>query len=69
MKILFYIFLTSFLTSCFLLQKQKVVDDCITIYDLMQDQEQSWNDGNIDDFMTKYWRSDSLIFIGKSGVS
>ncbi len=69
MKIIFYIFLMSFLTSCFLLQKQKVVDDCIPIYDLMQDQEQSWNDGNIDDFMNKYWRSDSLIFIGKSGVN
>jgi hypothetical protein len=69
MKILFYIFLTSFLTSCFLLQKQKIVDDCIAIYELMQDQEQCWNNGNIDDFMSKYWKSDSLIFIGKSGIN
>ena len=69
MKILFYIFLTSFLTSCFLLQKQKIVDDCIAIYELMQDQEQCWNNGNIDDFMSKYWESDSLIFIGKSGIN
>jgi hypothetical protein len=35
----------------------------------MQDQEQCWNNGNIDDFMSKYWKSDSLIFIGKSGIN
>lgn len=69
MKILFYIFLMSFLTSCFLFQKQKIADNCIPIYDLMQDQEQSWNEGSIDDFMNKYWESDSLIFIGKSGIN
>jgi len=69
MKILFYIFLMSFLTSCFLFQKQKISDNCIPIYDLMQDQEQSWNEGSIDDFMNKYWESDSLIFIGKSGIN
>ena len=69
MRNLFCIAVMGLLTSCFILQKQKVADNCIPIYDLMQDQEQSWNDGNIDDFMNKYWRSDSLIFIGKSGVN
>ncbi len=58
-----------FLTSCFILQNQKVADNCNPIYDLMQDQEMAWNEGNIDDFMSKYWESDSLIFIGKSGIN
>ncbi len=35
----------------------------------MQEQEESWNKGNIDDFMNKYWNNDSLIFLGKSGIN
>jgi hypothetical protein len=35
----------------------------------MEDQEKSWNSGNIDDFMIPYWKNDSLIFLGKSGVN
>ncbi len=35
----------------------------------MQIQEDSWNNGNIDGFMKSYWQSDSLIFIGKSGIN
>ena len=43
-------------------------DTCEEINDLMYEQEESWNKGNIEDFMKKYWRNDSLIFIGKSGI-
>jgi hypothetical protein len=28
-----------------------------------------WNQGNITGFMETYWHSDSLIFIGKSGIT
>lgn len=69
MRNLFCIAMMGFLTSCFILQNQKVADNCNPIYDLMQDQEMAWNEGNIDDFMSKYWESDSLIFIGKSGIN
>ena len=31
-------------------------------------QQQCWNDGNIKCFMDGYWKSDSLKFIGKSGI-
>ena len=44
-------------------------DSCEEINDLMYEQEDSWNEGNIEDFMKKYWRNDSLIFIGKSGIN
>lgn len=30
-------------------------------------QQISWNKGDIDAFMQYYWKSDSLLFIGKSG--
>ena len=36
---------------------------------LMARQTQAWNQGNIDAFMKGYWESDSLLFIGKSGVT
>jgi hypothetical protein len=35
---------------------------------LLSDQEIAWNHGNIDEFMKGYWNSDSLMFIGKSGI-
>jgi ketosteroid isomerase-like protein len=37
---------------------RKVLDDQIT----------AWNNGNIDQYMSGYWKSDSLRFIGKSGL-
>jgi hypothetical protein len=36
---------------------------------LLNDQTQAWNNGNIEDFMKGYWKNDSLMFIGKSGVT
>jgi len=36
---------------------------------LLQKQTDSWNQGNLEDFMTTYWKSDSLIFIGKRGAT
>ena len=44
-------------------------DSCEEINDLMCEQEESWNKGNIEDFMKKYWKNDSLIFVGKSGIN
>ena len=35
----------------------------------MQEQEDCWNKGDLDCFMQHYWKSDSLKFIGKSGVN
>jgi hypothetical protein len=44
-------------------------NSCLDINNLMQQQENSWNNGNIDDFMNIYWKNDSLVFIGKSGIN
>ncbi len=30
-------------------------------------QNQAWNRGDLDAFMQGYWKSDSLLFVGKSG--
>ena len=36
---------------------------------LLEQQTKDWNLGNIDAFMQGYWESDSLMFVGKSGVT
>ena len=40
-----------------------------TIYAKMQEQEDAWNEGDLESFMKHYWKSDSLRFIGKSGLN
>lgn len=35
---------------------------------LLQTQTESWNRGDFEGFMQTYWKSDSLMFIGKNGV-
>lgn len=39
------------------------------IIQVLKTQDAEWNKGNIDGFMQTYWNSDSLMFIGKSGVT
>jgi uncharacterized protein (TIGR02246 family) len=38
------------------------------IRDLMQTQEDAWNEGNIEKFMTTYWNSPELVFVGSQGI-
>lgn len=39
------------------------------IRQVMADQATAWNQGNIDEFMKGYWNSDSLVFVGQSGLT
>jgi hypothetical protein len=39
------------------------------IAQLMQEQENCWNQGDLTCYMQHYWQSDSLTFIGKSGIN
>jgi ketosteroid isomerase-like protein len=39
------------------------------IRQLLDDQNAAWNRGDIDAFMKGYWENDSLMFVGKSGVT
>jgi len=62
LKIVLFSFLI-FLVSC------KSTNHCNEIYNLMKQQEDAWNNGNIENFMNVYWKNDSLVFIGKSGIN
>lgn len=46
---------------------QKTDED--QIRSLLAAQTHAWNGGDLEGFMQTYWRSDSLLFIGKSGVT
>ncbi len=39
------------------------------ILQLLNDQNAAWNRGDVEAFMKGYWENDSLMFIGKTGVT
>lgn len=43
--------------------------DVKEILELLGRQTAAWNKGDIDSFMSGYWQSDSLMFIGKNGIT
>lgn len=43
--------------------------DVSRIKALMEQQTKAWNQGDLEAFMATYWKSDSLLFIGKTGVN
>ncbi|HEY5463403.1 MAG TPA: DUF4440 domain-containing protein [Hanamia sp.] len=43
--------------------------DEISIRSILQTQQNAWNAGQLNDFMQGYWQNDSLMFIGKSGIT
>jgi ketosteroid isomerase-like protein len=58
-KILFSCFLI--LNSCILLAQDRQA-----ILKVLNTQQTAWNQGDIDGFMQGYWKSDSLLFVGKT---
>ncbi|NOT50341.1 MAG: DUF4440 domain-containing protein [Chitinophagaceae bacterium] len=43
--------------------------DEAAILKVLDDQNAAWNRGDIDAFMKGYWENDSLMFVGKTGVT
>lgn len=62
-KILFVLFVFVSVTS--IAQK----NDESKIRQLLSVQTEAWNRGDVESFMQTYWKNDSLMFIGKSGVT
>jgi ketosteroid isomerase-like protein len=61
-----------FIFICFLLNTLTTVAQSgeeMKIRQLLNEQQAAWNRGDIDAFMKGYWENDSLMFIGKSGVT
>jgi ketosteroid isomerase-like protein len=47
--------------SCFLFAQDKEA-----ILKVLETQRQAWNRGDIEGYMQGYWKSDSLVFVGKA---
>jgi len=43
-------------------------DDAAEIRAVMEMQVAAWNRGDVDTFMTSYWKSDETLFVGASGL-
>jgi uncharacterized protein (TIGR02246 family) len=61
-----YLFFAFILFTSFCSAQSK---DETAIRQLLDNQIQAWNRGDIENFMKTYWKSDSLMFIGKNGVT
>ncbi|QQL48300.1 YybH family protein [Mucilaginibacter ginkgonis] len=58
-----FILAAALLVSSFTIRAQ----DKQQILNVLHRQQISWNKGDIDGFMQSYWKSDSLLFVGKNG--
>ena len=59
-----------FILAFFIVQQTRAQDkDELAVRKILNDQTVAWNAGNIEEFMKGYWKHDSLMFIGKSGVT
>lgn len=64
-RILFFWQFLSLFSVCTFAQ---TTTDEAQIRAVLEKQTLSWNSGNLKDFMNGYWQSDSLKFVGKSGI-
>jgi ketosteroid isomerase-like protein len=40
-----------------------------SVRSVLGEQQKAWNNGDLEKFMQGYWKNDSLMFVGKSGVT
>ena len=62
----FTIFLTCF---CFFSKAQSSSETQLKIENVLSNQILAWNQGDLEGYMQGYWKSDSLVFIGKNGLT
>lgn len=55
------VFFTTLLCYC-----SSFAQDKEAVLKVLEDQRQAWNSGDIDSYMQGYWKSDSLVFVGKA---
>lgn len=61
-------YLLAFLMGiCALQLNAQTTRDKADILELLENQRQGWNKGDMDSYMQGYWKSDSLLFVGKNG--
>ena len=66
MKQILLLFATLFL---FIFSLPAQTKDKALVLKTLSDQITAWNRGDIENYMQGYWQNDSLMFIGKSGIT
>jgi ketosteroid isomerase-like protein len=61
--------LVFFLLLLFSVKSWSQPKDEMAIRSLLKVQTAAWNRGDVEGFMEGYWKNDSLMFIGKSGIN
>jgi len=61
----FYLLITCFFSTNIYARSK----DEVAIRNILAEQSAAWNQGNIEGFMKGYWENDSLMFIGKKGLT
>lgn len=70
-KMLCFLLLSLLFTAAMAQGKKKKapVDEDAAVRTVLQEQTEAWNRGDLESFMQGYWQNDSLMFVGKSGVT
>lgn len=63
-----YLFLSLLSLGLAFVSHSQLTDEA-KIRSILQQQTEAWNAGDLELFMQGYWKSDSLLFIGSSGVT
>jgi hypothetical protein len=66
MKYLLCLIFTLSVITCSHAQK---ASDRKAILKVLDEQTENWNKGRLEKFMQGYWQSDSLMFVGRSGIT
>jgi len=67
MQKLIFLLLILFLSSC-CTKKPSFEEDKKDIVEIMEKQAADWSNGDLEEFMEGYWKSDSLGFMGLKGI-
>lgn len=62
-------FIPALLCAAMAAHAQTLAEEKAAILKVLNEQQQSWNTGNLEAFMSGYWQSDSLLFTGRNGVT
>jgi ketosteroid isomerase-like protein len=55
------------LSLCFYTKATAQSEEQKAVVAVLESQRLAWNKGNIEEYMQGYWKSDSLVFVGKNG--
>lgn len=62
-----YLLMIALISCSYLVKAQNA--DILKVNQTLQTQTTAWNLGDLEAFMQPYWKNDSLMFIGKSGIT